>query len=95
MAVQMARVPTLDASRYVQRLCDYWARDLDIRAEADRMVVRFPDATVSLLAQEESLGLVVAAAETATTERIKEIVTAHLEHFALPDGPLHLTWTAV
>ena len=57
MPILSARVPTANASKYIQQLCKHWSHRLEVDLSEEKGVVRFPDAVVTL---EAASGKVIA-----------------------------------
>lgn len=92
MAIAIARVPTEAASKYLQQLCKHWSHKLEVSFTPDQGTVRFPDALVTLAAEDAALVVTVEAAGDETTGRIKDVVARHLDRFAFREAPLPFDW---
>ncbi|BDA85603.1 hypothetical protein Sa4125_31450 [Aureimonas sp. SA4125] len=65
MAESAARVPTANASRYLQQLCKHWADKLDVTLTPDEGTVRFPEAVGVMRAEPEALVVGITADDPA------------------------------
>ena len=45
-----SRVPTANASRYLQRLCKHWSHKFPVEFDTERGTAPFPDATCAFAA---------------------------------------------
>jgi uncharacterized protein len=97
-----ARVPMTKASRYLQQLCKHWSHNLTVEFTPEAGTVIFPrnvrgadwpgDATLTLLAHEDSLECRLEASADGQLEALKGVVARHLERFASREAPLHFDW---
>ena len=97
-----ARVPTGNASRYLQQLCKHWAHNLAVQFDATHGVVTFPkdargadhpgDAVVTFDAGDEALDVRVDATSPEQLEGLKGAVARHLDRFAFREAPLPFDW---
>jgi hypothetical protein len=98
-----ARVPTLQASRYLQQLCKHWAHNLEVEFTSDRGTVRFPrdargadhpaDALVTFTAEAEVLAIRIDASSDEQLQGLKGAVERHLDRFAFREAPLVYDWS--
>ena len=80
MRRELARVPTAHAARYMQQLCKHWSHKLDVTLVA------------TMTAEADVLVVLVEAADEATLERMKGVVSKHLDRFAFREAPLPFEW---
>ena len=92
MRRELARVPTGHAARYLQQLCKHWSHKLDVTLDGSTGVVRFPDAVATMTAEPDALVVLVEAADEGTLERMKGVVSRHLDRFAFREAPLPFDW---
>ncbi len=97
-----ARVPTTQASRYLQQLCKHWQHNLAVDFTADHGTVAFPkdargadwpdDALVTFDAGAEALGVRIDASAAGQLDALKDAVARHLDRFAFREAPLAFDW---
>ena len=92
MAQAVASVPTENGSKYLQQLCKHWSHKLTVEFDPQKGVVTFPNAVATMEAQPESLLVTVDAADAETVERMKGVVSSHLDRFAFREAPLPFVW---
>jgi hypothetical protein len=93
MPIVSAKVPTANASKYIQQLCKHWSHRLGVDLSDEKGVVRFPDAVVALEAGPDDLSVTIDAQDTETVERMKGVVASHLDRFAFREAPLKFDWS--
>jgi hypothetical protein len=93
MPIVSAKVPTANASKYIQQLCKHWSHRLEVELSDEKGVVRFPDAVVALEAHPDDLSVTIDAQEKETVERMKDVVASHLDRFAFREAPLKFDWS--
>ena len=96
------RVPTANASRYLQQLCKHWAHTLAVEFDEQRGTVTFPrnvrgadwpgDASLTLQADAEGLDCRLEASAEAQLQALKDVVARHLDRFAFREAPLSFGW---
>jgi hypothetical protein len=97
-----ARVPTAQASRYLQQVCKHWAHNLVVEFTPERGSVIFPkdargaswagEARVVFRAEPEALAVRIEASEPDQLEGLKGAVALHLDRFAFREAPLAFDW---
>jgi hypothetical protein len=92
MAVETARVPTMNGARYLQQLCKHWSHKLDVQLSENEGIVRFPSAVATLRAESDALTVSVEAEDDETLQRMKGVVASHLDRFAFKEAPLPFEW---
>lgn len=88
-----ARVPTARASRYLQQLCKHWSHKLEVEFDDAHGTIRFPSGVVVTLdADGEGLAARIEAPDARTLDRMKGVLTEHLDRFAFREAPLPFDW---
>ena len=97
-----ARVPTANASRYLQQLCKHWQHNLEVSFTPERGTVIFPrdargadwpgDATVTFDAEADTLVVTIEASAAGQLEGLEGAVARHLDRFAFREAPLAFDW---
>ncbi len=100
--VAVARVPTAQASRYIQQLCKHWSHNLAVEFTAAAGTVIFPannrganwagDAKLTLTGEEGALNCRLEASEAGQLEGLKGAVSRHLDRFSFREAPLPFDW---
>ena len=103
--VSTVRVPTLNASRYLQQLCKHWSHSLAVEFDETRATVTFPrnargadwpgDATLRMHARDDGLDCRLEASSTGQLEALKGAVAQHLDRFAFREALLRFDWQDV
>jgi uncharacterized protein len=96
------RVPTANASRYLQQLCKHWAHTLAVEFNEEKGAVTFPrnargadwpgDASLILQAGADALDCRLEASADAQLQALKGVVARHLDRFAFREAPLGFDW---
>ena len=92
MAQAIASVPTTSGSKYLQQLCKHWSHKLTVDFDAAKGTVTFPNALATMEAQPEALLVTIEAQDAETVERMKGVVSSHLDRFAFREAPLPFDW---
>lgn len=93
MASATATVPTQSGSKYMQQLCKHWSHKLEVEFDADKGVVKFPaPATVTMVGEAEALVVTIEANDAETVDRMKGVISSHLDRFAFREAPLPFSW---
>jgi len=97
-----ARVPTMQASKYLQQLCKHWQHNLAVDFTADHGTVAFPkdargadwpdDALVTFDARAAALDVRIDASAAGQLDTLKDAVARHLDRFAFREAPLAFDW---
>ncbi|CAA0091491.1 Uncharacterised protein [Starkeya nomas] len=88
-----ARVPTANASRYLQQLCKHWAHKLEVSFTSEHGEVKLPDGALATMdAAPEALDVRIEAGDAEVLERMKDVVARHLDRFAFREAPLPFDW---
>ena len=93
MPIVSASVPTANAAKYVQQLCKHWSHRLEVDLSDQKGVVRFPAALVTLEAGPDALKVAIDGEGTEEVERLKGVVSSHLDRFAFREAPLRFEWS--
>ena len=93
MALETARVPTANGTRYLQQLCKHWSHKLDVQLSENEGIVRFPAAVATMKADPAALTVSVEAEDDETLQRMKGVVACHLDRFAFKEAPLPFEWS--
>lgn len=99
-----ARIPTANASKYLQQLCKHWQHNLPVTFTADHGTVTFPkdargadwpaDALVIFKAAPDALSVRIDASIDGQLEGLQGAVARHLDRFAFREAPLPFDWQA-
>ncbi|MCO5163207.1 MAG: DUF2218 domain-containing protein [Mesorhizobium sp.] len=92
MAKSSALVPTEHASKYLQQLCKHWSHRLEVTFDPMHGTVKFPEAVATMSARDGGLEVTVASDAAETVERLKGVVSSHLDRFAFREAPLTFDW---
>jgi len=100
--ISTVRVPTAQASRYLQQLCKHWSHNLTVTFDATAGTVTFPrdargadwpgDATLVMRAHPDGLDCRLDASAAGQLEALKGAVASHLDRFAFREAPLRFDW---
>ena len=93
MTIVKTRVPTASGAKYVQQLCKHWGHKFDVDLTDHKGIVRFPSAVATMEADADGLVVTIEAQETETVERMKDVVSRHLDQFAFREAPLAFDWS--
>ena len=92
MGRSSALVPPEHASKYLQQLCKHWSHRLEVTFDPTQGTVKFPEAVATMSARENGLEGTVESAAAETVERLKGVVSSHLDRFAFREAPLTFEW---
>ncbi len=92
MASVTATVPTTNGSKYMQQLCKHWSHKLEVEFDTENARVTFPEAVATMAAAPEALTVTIEAADAEQVERMKGVVSSHLDRFAFREAPLPFDW---
>ena len=93
--VSVARVPTHSASRYLQQLCKHWSHKMAVEFSAEAGTIDFPNGCrLAMKADSDALDVVLSAPAGEDVERMREVVSSHLDRFAFREAPLLFDWHA-
>lgn len=87
MTHAIARVPTENASRYLQQLCKHWSHKFPVEFTAERGWIGLPLGRCELIADAQGLTVKLnAAGEDTDMARFKDVVEAHLKRFGFREA---------
>lgn len=93
MSISVARVPTRSASRYLQQLAKHWAHKMTVAFTAEEGTIDFPNGSrLEMRADSETLDVVLSVPEGEDRDRMREVVSSHLDRFAFREAPLTFDW---
>jgi len=94
--VSVARVPTHSASRYLQQLAKHWSHKMDVTMSEEEGRIAFPNgAVLEMRADGETLDVALTVPDGEDVERMRGVVSSHLDRFAFREAPLTFDWVAV
>lgn len=93
MPTANASVPTANAAKYIQQLCKHWSHKLKVDLSDRKGVVTFPAAVVALEAGADALTVTIEGEDSEEVERMKGVVSSHLDRFAFREAPLRFDWS--
>jgi uncharacterized protein len=93
MPTANASVPTANAAKYIQQLCKHWSHKLKVDLSDRKGVVTFPAAVVALEAGADALTVTIESEDSEEVERMKGVVSSHLDRFAFREAPLRFDWS--
>lgn len=94
MAKTIVVVPTESGWKYVQQLCKHWAHKLEVDLGDQKGVVKFAEATAVMTSDAKALTVEIEASSADVLERMKAVVSSHLDRFAFREAPLPFEWKA-
>ncbi|OLP46821.1 DUF2218 domain-containing protein [Rhizobium oryziradicis] len=92
MSKTMAVVPTDHAWKYIQQLCKHWSHKLTVDLSDNKGIVSFDNATAVMTSDEKALTVIIEAPSDEVLERLKGVVSSHLDRFAFREAPLPFAW---
>ena len=92
MAKTIAVVPTDSGWKYLQQLCKHWAHKLEVELTDQKGVVKFAEATAVMTSEQHALTVEIEAQSDEVLERMKGVVSSHLDRFAFREAPLPFDW---
>ena len=95
MAKAIAVVPTDSGWKYLQQLCKHWAHKLEVELTDQKGVVKFAEATAVMTSEKHALTVEIEAQSDEVLERMKGVVSSHLDRFAFREAPLPFDWKSV
>jgi uncharacterized protein len=87
-----ASVPTVNGAKFLQQLCKHWSHRLEVEFSDRKGVVTFPGAVVNLEAEADALQVTIEGKDSEEVERMKGVVSSHLDRFAFREAPLRFNW---
>lgn len=94
MTKTIAVVPTENGWKYVQQLCKHWAHKLEVELGEQKGTVKFSEATAIMTSDASALTVEIEAVSAEVLERMKGVVSSHLDRFAFREAPLPFEWKA-
>ncbi|PZO73032.1 MAG: DUF2218 domain-containing protein [Sphingomonas taxi] len=96
MSVSVARVPTHSASKYLQQLAKHWSHKMEVTSSEEEGRIAFPNgAVLKMRADSETLDVALSVPEDEDVERMRGVVSSHLDRFAFREAPLTFDWATV
>jgi hypothetical protein len=92
MAKTIAVVPTDSGWKYLQQLCKHWAHKLEVELGEQKGVVKFAEATAVMTSDDQALTVEIEANSPEVLERMRGVVSSHLDRFAFREAPLPFDW---
>jgi hypothetical protein len=102
MTSTTARVPTAQASKYLQQLCKHWQHDLAVEFTPESGTITFPrdargakwpsDGVARLAATDDALTVSIEGSNAEHVEALQGVVQRHLDRFAFREAPLPFDW---
>jgi hypothetical protein len=92
MIETIARVPTVNAARFVMNLCRQWPHRIDVNFRDRQGVVHFQNAVATLTPADDQLVVTILANDNSTIERLQGLVATHLDRLASREAPLRFDW---
>jgi hypothetical protein len=89
-----AQVTTEKASRYLKALCNHFDRKVTAEYTDNHGTVDFGFGTCEMYADDNKLSIQIASDTPETFERVKYVVSDHLERFS-GDEALQANWTVI
>lgn len=91
--MSIARVPTESASRYLQQLAKHWSHKMEVRFTEQEGRIAFPgEAVLEMRADSQTLDVALSVPEGGDVERMRDVVSSHLDRFAFREAPLTFDW---
>lgn len=94
MTKAIAIVPTESGWKYLQQLCKHWSHKLEVELGEKSGIVRFSEAVATMSADDTALTVELEAVSPEVLERMKGVVSSHLDRFAFREAPLPFDWKA-
>jgi hypothetical protein len=94
MTKTIAVVATESGWKYLQQLCKHWAHKLEVELTDQKGVVKFGEATAVMTSDAQALTVEIEATSPEVLERMKGVVSSHLDRFAFREAPLPFEWKA-
>ena len=94
-APQQGKVRTASASRYLQQLCKHWSHKFAVDFDAQRGTIELPLGRVSIIAEAESLDVILEPAPGSEPGKLRQVFEDHINRFAFREAPLDFDWEEV
>ncbi len=92
MHQSIAKVPTANASRYLQQLCKHWSHKFNVSFDPQAGSIALPFGTTDLAANAAALTITISHNSDADPARAQQVVAEHLTRFAFREGELEFNW---
>jgi hypothetical protein len=93
VSVSVARVPTHSASKYLQQLAKHWSHKMEVTFSEEEGRIAFPNgAVLEMRADREMLDVALTVPEAEDEDRMRGVVSSHLDRFAFREAPLTFDW---
>lgn len=90
----LTRFKTLNAARYLAKLCEHFGRKVEVHAGADAGWVKFPFGHCEMKADARCLEFRATAPDAEGLAMVVHVVTRHLERYAFRENP-SLDWQTI
>jgi len=92
-SVSVARVPSQSASKYLQQLAKHWSHKMEVTFSAEEGRIAFPNgAVLEMRADTATLDIALTVPEGEDVDRMRDVVSSHLDRFAFREAPLTFDW---
>ncbi|EJL30798.1 hypothetical protein PMI01_03021 [Caulobacter sp. AP07] len=91
MPSSIARIPTVNGSRYLQQLAKHWGHHFKVDFTPQRADIDFGDSNCRLDAEDDALIVKVTGAAEGF-EGLETIVADHIQRFAHREPDLQIPW---
>lgn len=92
MSKTTAIVPTENGWKYIQQLCKHWSHKLTTELSDNKGVVTFENATAVMICDANAITVTIESEAQDVLERLKGVVSSHLDRFAFREAPLPFEW---
>lgn len=92
MVSARANVTTAKADRYMRALCNHFARKVTAEYEGTRGTVQFGFGYCEFNVTDNTLGIFVQAEDNELLDRVKSVVSSHLEQFTGNAETVTIEW---
>lgn len=92
MLTVSSRVLTQHGAKYVQQLCKHWAHKLPADFTNNAGVVTFEDAVGTMKVDAEGITVTLSGEDREALDKMKDVVSIHLDRFAFREAPLTYDW---
>lgn len=94
MIRRQGRVPTSEASRYLQRLCYHFTRKIAVQYDEKQGDATFPWGRCLMFADEQALHFDCHAEDEDSLARVQHAIDAHVELFSRKK-PMRVQWSPI
>jgi hypothetical protein len=93
VSISVARVPTQSAAKYLQQLAKHWSHKMKVTFSEQEGRIAFPNgAVLDMRADSDTLDIALTVPEGEDVERMRGVVSSHLDRFAFREAPLTFDW---